>query len=161
MKRGQVLEEFETSNTRFDYSTGEVLGHTTNRIYKKSFIGKKAKVDFQMSFKDFDLSRLIKGNTLSVFFAIVERMDTNNIIDLSSGFKRLVSSRMGDVHVSNISAYIKELVSKDLLRNIEEDYWMVNPEYKWKADLELRFEAIKKWQDLKDKKAPGQEQDEN
>ena len=48
----------------------------------------------------------------------------------------------------NVSKYLKDIKDKDLVRLVDYDNYMINPELLWKGNIADREEAILKWSQL-------------
>ena len=113
---------------------------------------KRIKLDskFIMVFDLRQIAERISGKSLVAFTLLVDKAgfgSNANIVDLSSGFKKMLSVEL-NTSPQNVSKYLKDIKDKDLVRLVDYDNYMINPELLWKGNIADREEAILKWSQL-------------
>ena len=144
MSRWVSKEDLEILDASISKETGEILDIRSR--YKRIKLDSK----FIMVFDLRQIAERISGKSLVAFTLLVDkaRFGSNaNIVDLSSGFKKMLSVEL-NTSPQNVSKYLKDIKDKDLVRLVDYDNYMINPELLWKGNIADREEAILKWSQL-------------
>ena len=144
MSRWVSKEDLEILDASISKETGEILDIRSR--YKRIKLDSK----FIMVFDLRQIAERISGKSLVAFTLLVDKAgfgSNANIVDLSSGFKKMLSVEL-NTSPQNVSKYLKDIKDKDLVRLVEYDNYMVNPELLWKGNIVDREEAILKWSQL-------------
>ena len=144
MSRWVSKEDLEILDASISKETGEILDIRSR--YKRIKLDSK----FIMVFDLRQIAERISGKSLVAFTLLVDKAgfgSNANIVDLSSGFKKMLSVEL-NTSPQNISKYLKEIKDKDLVRLVDYDNYMINPELLWKGNIADREEAILKWSQL-------------
>lgn len=137
-------EDLNLVDATVSRETGEILDIRTR--YRKI----KSDLKFIMVFDLRQIAEKISGKSLVAFTLLVDKAGYGanaNIVDLSSGFKKMLSVELS-TSPQNISKYLRDIKKEDLIRPVDYDNYMVNPELLWKGNVVDRDEAILKWRSL-------------
>lgn len=144
MSRWVSKEDLEILDASISKETGEILDIRSR--YKRIKLDSK----FIMVFDLRQIAERISGKSLVAFTLLVDKAgfgSNANIVDLSSGFKKMLSVEL-NTSPQNVSKYLKDIKDKDLVRLVDYDNYMINPELLWKGNIADREEAILKWSQL-------------
>ena len=144
MSKWVSKEDLEILDASISKETGEILDIRSR--YKRIKLDSK----FIMVFDLRQIAERISGKSLVVFTLLVDKAgfgSNANIVDLSSGFKKMLSVEL-NTSPQNVSKYLKDIKDKDLVRLVDYDNYMINPELLWKGNIADREEAILKWSQL-------------
>ena len=144
MSRWVSKEDLEILDASMSKETGEILDIRSR--YKRIKLDSK----FIMVFDLRQIAERISGKSLVAFTLLVDKAgfgSNANIVDLSSGFKKMLSVEL-NTSPQNVSKYLKDIKDKDLVRLVDYDNYMINPELLWKGNIADREEAILKWSQL-------------
>lgn len=144
MSKWVSKEDLEILDASISKETGEILDIRSR--YKRIKLDSK----FIMVFDLRQIAERISGKSLVAFTLLVDKAgfgSNANIVDLSSGFKKMLSVEL-NTSPQNVSKYLKDIKDKDLVRLVDYDNYMINPELLWKGNIADREEAILKWSQL-------------
>ena len=144
MSRWVSKEDLEILDASISKETGEILDIRSR--YKRIKLDSK----FIMVFDLRQIAERISGKSLVAFTLLVDKAgfgSNANIVDLSSGFKKMLSVEL-NTSPQNVSKYLKDIKDQDLVRLVDYDTYMINPELLWKGNIADREEAILKWSQL-------------
>ena len=144
MSKWVSKEDLEILDASISKETGEILDIRSR--YKRIKLDSKFIVVFDLR----QIAERISGKSLVAFTLLVDKAgfgSNANIVDLSSGFKKMLSVEL-NTSPQNVSKYLKDIKDKDLVRLVDYDNYMINPELLWKGNIADREEAILKWSQL-------------
>ena len=144
MSKWVSKEDLEILDASISKETGEILDIGSR--YKRIKLDSK----FIMVFDLRQIAERISGKSLVAFTLLVDKAgfgSNANIVDLSSGFKKMLSVEL-NTSPQNVSKYLKDIKDKDLVRLVDYDNYMINPELLWKGNIADREEAILRWSQL-------------
>ena len=144
MSKWVSKEDLEILDASISKETGEILDIRSR--YKRIKLDSK----FIMVFDLRQIAERISGKSLVAFTLLVDKAgfgSNANIVDLSSGFKKMLSVEL-NTSPQNVSKYLKDIKDKYLVRLVDYDNYMINPELLWKGNIADREEAILKWSQL-------------